>query len=124
MKRYSGWWIVGCVASILLLAGLIFAGQYNPSDGVSLEELGALLVTPEGESRLQKIDERLDEMETLIATLSQQVAALSVQQASTNAEMLRQFEAQGWAIADIKFRLEDMSRAISDVDDSVQNCCP
>lgn len=113
--------VAGCA---FLLAGILFAGQYAPSDQKTIEDLYALLVTPEGENRLELLDARLETLEAKLGDVEHKADLLYVEAIAHEEELARQTEAQNWALADIKFQIDDLSRQITEVKDAVQNCCP
>ena len=124
MRHHRAWLVTLSVVCIALLAGLLFAGQYASSDQKTISDVYALLVTAEGENRLALIEGRLDDLEEMIEDVDHELDLVYAAEVARQEEAARQSEAQTWSLSDIKFQLDDLARVVSDIQDTVQNCCP
>ena len=124
MRHHRWWLVVLCVACTAVLAGFLFAGQYTSSEQKTIADLYALLVTPEGENRLELIQGRLDDLEEMVEDVDHEIDLVYAAEVARQEDAARQDEAQTWSLNDIKFQLDDLARTVADIQESVENCCP
>jgi hypothetical protein len=108
----KNWWIGALllgIAGILLFLVLVM-GQVNSPQAVSLEDIYALLVTEDGDNRLDLIDQKL-------ADIDEEVDLIYLQAKEMMEEEGWQFENQQWTLDDIKFLLDIINAEINAIQD-------
>jgi hypothetical protein len=113
------WWIGALllgVAGILLFFVLVM-GQLDSQRAVSLEDIYALLVTEDGENRLDLIEQKL-------ADIDEEVDLIYLQAKEMMEEEGWQFEKQQWTLDDIKFLLDIITAELNTVQDKLDAMAP
>ena len=110
-----GVFLVG-IAGILLFCVFV-TGQLDTQQAISLEDIYALLVTEDGESRL-------DLIETQLAELDGKVDLIYLQAKEMMEEEGWQFEKQQWTLDDIKFLLDIITAELNAIQDKLDEMAP
>jgi len=121
MKRVTrSWWMIGIpvllVGAILLIT--LSASQATIRQPATLESIRDLLLTEDGESRLDLIEQRISTLEELVQDIDDEVGLVYLQAKEMMEEEAWQFEKQQWTLDDMKFLLD----AIKDKTDCI--ACP
>jgi len=121
MKRATrSWWMIGI--PVLLVAAILFiafsASQVTVQQPATLEAIYDLLVTEDGENRLDLIEQRVTALEQQIQGIEDEVDLIYLQAKEMMEEEGWQFEKQQWTLDDMKFLLD----AIKDKTDCI--VCP
>ena len=111
MKRATrSWWMIG--APVLLVGAILFialsASQGTIRQPATLESIYDLLITEDGESRLDLIEQRIGALEELTQDIDDEVDVIYLQAKEMMEEEGWQFEKQQWTLDDIKFLLDDI----------------
>lgn len=113
MKRIA---IVLSFVAVLAGGGalaLVLSGAQQSPAPVTLEGLYALLVTADGQNRLDLIDEKLEDLDKEVDYLYQ--LELSLQQ-----DIAAGHEEEEWTLSDIVFLLQEIKQRLNDIDAQVQ----
>ena len=121
MKRATrSWWMIG--VPVLLVGAILFialsASQATIRQPATLESIYDLLITEDGESRLELIEQRIGALEELMQDIDDEVDLIYLQAKEMMEEEGWQFEKQQWTLDDMKFLLDD----IKDKTDCIE--CP
>ena len=121
MKRATrSWWMIGI--PVLLVGAILFialsASQAAIRQPATLENIYELLVTEDGENRLDLIEQRISALEELAKDIDSEVDLIYLQAKEMMEEEGWQFEKQRWTLDDMKFLLD----AIKDKTDCIS--CP
>lgn len=121
MKRVTrSWWMIGIpvllVGAILLIT--LSASQATIRQPATLESIRDLLITEDGKSRLDLIEQRISALEQQFQDIAVEVDLIYQQAKEMMEEEGWQFEKQQWTLDDMKFLLD----AIKDKTDCI--VCP
>lgn len=121
MKRKTrNWWMIGI--PVLLAGAILFiafsASQATLRQPATLESIYGLLITEDGENRLDLIEQRLSVLEEQIEDIDGRVDIVYQQAKEMMEEEAWQFEKLQWTLDDMKFLLD----AIKDKTDCIT--CP
>ena len=111
-RRTRNWWMTGI--AVVVMGAIFFiafsaAQPVTKEETVTLEEIYALLVTVDGQNRLEEIQETLDH-------IHEKIDLIYLQAKEMMEEESWQFEKQEWTLDDIKFLLD----AIQDKIDAIK----
>lgn len=108
------WWI-GVLFAIIAGSALFFVGtgQLSTEQAVSLEDIYGLLVTEEGQNRLDLIEAKLTDIDD-------EVDLIYIQAKEMMEEEGWQFEKQSWTLDDVKFLLDIISAEINAIQDRLE----
>ena len=104
------------IAGILLFFVFV-TGQLDTQRAISLEDIYALLVTEDGETRLDLIDAQL-------ADLNEKIDLTYLQVKEMMEEDGWQFEKQQWTLDDIKFLLDIITAELNAIQDKLDEMTP
>ena len=118
MSRRS-WWIGALLVGVVgFLLFFVFAtGQLDAQRAISLEDIYTLLVTENGENRLDLIEAKL-------ADLDEKVDLIYLQAKEMMEEEGWQFEKQQWTLDDIKFLLDIITAELNTIQDKLDEMAP
>jgi hypothetical protein len=109
-------------ATLIGIAGILLffvfaAGQLDTQQAVSLEDIYALLVTEDGENRLDLIEAQLAELDVKVDLIYLQTKEMMEEEGW-------QFEKQQWTLDDIKFLLDIITAELNTVQDKLDAMAP
>jgi len=108
MKRKTrSWWMIGI--PVLLAGAILFiafsASQVTLRQPATLESIYDLLITEDGENRLDLIEQRISALEELVQDIDDEVDLIYLQAKEMMEEEGWQFKQQQWTLDDMKFLL-------------------
>ena len=107
-------WVSGTIIALAIAIVALMGAQANVSQDATIQDLLGLLVTEEGESRLDQIQAMLDDIDREVDVIHD-VAERMLQ------EQYGFFETEEWSLADIKFELNQIELQL----DVIEACaCP
>jgi peptidoglycan hydrolase CwlO-like protein len=111
MKR-KAIWAIGILAITALAVLALTGAQTNVAQDATIQDLLDLLLTEDGESRLDHIRVMLDDIDSEV-DLIHSVAEKMLE------EQYGIFEAQEWTLSDIKYQLNQIEAQL----DAIEACC-
>jgi len=125
MKRATkSWWIIG--APVLLVGAILFialsASQATIRQPATLESIYDLLITEDGKSRLDLIEQRIGALEELAQDIDDEVDLVYLQAKEMMEEEGWQFEKQEWTLDDMKFLLDTLADRVDCIYENTAGC--
>jgi hypothetical protein len=115
MSRRNRW--IGVLFAAIAVAGgalvLVGTGQLSTQRTVSLEDIYALLVTEDGQNRLDLIDEKLTDLDDEVDLIYLQAKEMMEAEGW-------QFDKQSWTLDDVKFLLDIINAEINAIQDRLE----
>jgi len=111
----------------VLLAGAILfialsASQSTMRPPATLESIYDLLITEDGESRLDLIEQRISALEQLVQDIDAEVDLIYLQAKEMMEEEGWQFEQRQWTLDDIKYLLDTLVDKVNCIYENTTGC--
>ncbi len=107
-----GVWLAAAIVVLAVGVVALLGAQSNETQDVTIQDLLDLLVTEDGQSRLDIIEAMIEEIEHEVDVIHS-VAERMLQ------EQYGFFEAEEWTLSDIKFQLNQIEAQL----DAIESCC-
>jgi len=125
MKRATrSWWMIGI--PVLLAGAILFialsASQATMRQPATLESIYDLLITEDGESRLDLIEQRISALEQLVQDIDAEVDLIYLQAKEMMEEEGWQFEQRQWTLDDIKYLLDTLVDKVNCIYENTTGC--
>ena len=125
MKRATrSWWMIGI--PVLLAGAILFialsASQSTMRPPATLESIYDLLITEDGESRLDLIEQRISALEQLVQDIDAEVDLIYLQAKEMMEEEGWQFEQRQWTLDDIKYLLDTLVDKVNCIYENTTGC--
>ena len=125
MKRATrSWWMMGI--PVLLIGAILFialsASQATIRQPATLESIYDLLITEDGENRLDLIEQRISALEQLVQDIDDEVDLIYLQAKEMMEEEGWQFEKQQWTLDDMKFLLDTLADRVDCIYENTAGC--
>jgi len=106
----KGIWLTGALVALTLAVVVLMGAQSNVSQDATIQDLLDLLITEDGLSRLDAIDEMLEDIDRevdLIHAVAEQMLD----------DQYGFFETEEWHVSDIKHQLDVIEAQVQKLDD-------
>jgi len=101
-------WLIGTLGILAIAIVALIGAQANVSQDATIQDLLDLLVTEDGESRL-------DSIEAMLADIDHEVDLIYTVAGQMLEDQYGFFEAEEWTLTDIKYQLNLIEQQLSDI---------